>query len=63
MASTDPARPNILVVLTDDQGSWTLPAAGATELHTPTLDRLAMEGTRLSNFFCVVRDATDRSAR
>jgi arylsulfatase A-like enzyme len=33
MASTDPVRPNILVVLTDDQGPWALPAAGARELR------------------------------
>lgn len=52
MASTDPNRPNILFVLTDDQGAWALGCAGNEEIRTPVLDRLAAEGTRLASFFC-----------
>lgn len=52
MASADPRRPNLLFVLTDDQGPWALGCAGNDEIHTPVLDRLAAEGTRLENFFC-----------
>lgn len=52
MASEDPARPNILFVLTDDQGPWAMGCAGNDEIRTPVLDRLASEGTRLENFFC-----------
>ncbi|WP_427016495.1 sulfatase-like hydrolase/transferase [Pseudarthrobacter sp. P1] len=53
MASTDPTRPNIVFVLSDDQGPWALGCAGNDEIHTPNLDALAAAGTRLENFFCV----------
>ncbi len=45
-------KPNILFILSDDQGAWALGCAGNTEIHTPTLDNLAASGTRLENFFC-----------
>ena len=45
-------RPNIIFILTDDQGAWALGAAGNQEVITPNLDRLASEGTYFPNFFC-----------
>ena len=45
-------RPNILFVLTDDQGAWAMRCAGNTDIYTPNLDRLAKQGTRFDNFFC-----------
>lgn len=53
MASRDPARPNILLILSDDQGPWALGCAGNPDIHTPHLDALAASGVRLSRFFCV----------
>ncbi|MCY3020470.1 MAG: sulfatase-like hydrolase/transferase [Planctomycetota bacterium] len=53
MASRDSSRPNIVVVLTDDQGFWAMGCAGNPEIRTPNLDRLARTGTRFENFFCV----------
>jgi arylsulfatase A-like enzyme len=44
-------RPNILVVLTDDQRWNALGAAGNPVIVTPTLDRLAREGVRFENAF------------
>lgn len=38
--------------MTDDQGPWALGCAGTPELKTPTLDQLAREGMRFTNFFC-----------
>ncbi|MDF1514670.1 MAG: sulfatase-like hydrolase/transferase [Anaerolineae bacterium] len=52
MASEDPQKPNILFVLTDDQGYWALGCAGNPEVQTPNLDRLAAMGIRFKNFFC-----------
>lgn len=52
MASHDAARPNVLFVLTDDQGPWAMGCAGNHEIHTPVLDALAATGTRLDSFFC-----------
>jgi len=53
MASRDTSHPNIVVILTDDQGCWAMGCAGNAEIRTPNLDRLAATGTRFANFFCV----------
>ena len=53
MASRDPQRPNVLFVLSDDQGPWALGAAGNDEIITPNLDRLADAGVYMRSFFCV----------
>ena len=53
MATSDPRRPNVLYVVSDDQGSWALGCAGNPEIKTPVLDRLAAGGIRFENFFCV----------
>jgi len=52
MASRDVNRPNVIVVLTDDQGPWAMGCAGNGEIRTPNLDRLAETGLRFENFFC-----------
>ena len=38
MASKDTDRPNIIVILTDDQGCWAMECAGNHEIQTPRLD-------------------------
>lgn len=52
MASRDPDRPNLIFILSDDQGAWAMGCAGNSELDTPNLDRLAASGVRFDNFFC-----------
>jgi arylsulfatase A-like enzyme len=52
MASRDLSRPNIVFILSDDQGAWAMNCAGTSELRTPNLDRLAATGIRFENFFC-----------
>jgi len=44
-------RPNILFIMTDDQGPWAFGAAPNPDAHTPNIDRLASEGVRLANYF------------
>ncbi|MFK5974078.1 MAG: sulfatase-like hydrolase/transferase [Flavobacteriaceae bacterium] len=44
-------RPNVIIILTDDQGSIDTHAYGATDLYTPNMDRLAKEGTRFTQFY------------
>lgn len=52
MLPTAQDRPNIVFILSDDQGPWALGCAGNQEIRTPHLDRLAAEGMRFSSFFC-----------
>ena len=47
-----PQRPNIIFILTDDQGPWAAGCYGNRELRTPNIDRLAATGMRFDNFFC-----------
>ena len=42
--------PNIVFILSDDQGAWAMQCAGTPELYTPNLDRLAREGALFSDF-------------
>ena len=44
-------RPNVIVIMTDDQGTADLGAAGATDVETPHLDALARRGVRFSQFY------------
>ncbi len=48
-ASTDPERPNILLIVADDMGFADLGSYGG-EIETPNLDALASEGVRMTNF-------------
>lgn len=45
-------KPNIVFILSDDQGAWAMGCAGNSEIRTPNLDRLAKEGIRFDHFFC-----------
>jgi len=49
-AATLSARPNVIVILTDDQGYGDLSAHGNPILKTPNLDRLHDESVRLTDF-------------
>lgn len=44
-------RWNIISIVTDDQGRWSLGAYGNKESKTPNMDRLAREGARFLNAF------------
>ncbi len=46
------ARPNILVILTDQQCADTMSCAGNADLKTPAMDRLAEQGVRFANAYC-----------
>ena len=46
-----PARPNVILFLTDDHAPWTLPCHGNTEVRAPTFDRMAEEGVVFRNAF------------
>ena len=49
-ALAGPAKPNIVLILTDDQGYGDLSCHGNPVLKTPTLDKLHAESIRLTDF-------------
>jgi arylsulfatase A-like enzyme len=50
-ASQAAARPNVLLIISDDQGYPDLGCIGSKPVLTPNLDRLAAEGVRATNFY------------
>ena len=44
-------RPNVLLIVSDDQGYRDLGGYGGPEIKTPHLDRLAAQGVRLTSFY------------
>ena len=56
------ARPNIVVVLTDDQGYGDTSGHGHPILKTPNLDRLEAQGRSFQNFYVSPTCAPTRSA-
>ncbi|QDT17747.1 arylsulfatase [Alienimonas californiensis] len=55
-------RPNVLLILTDDQGWGDIHSHGNEQLDTPNLDRLAAEGARFERFFVSPVCAPTRAA-
>ena len=46
-------RPNLLIIMTDNQSPSLLGAYGNSEIRTPNIDRLAAEGIQFNNAFAV----------
>ena len=55
-------RPNILFILTDDQGYGDISAHGNPVLKTPNMDRLRAEGVRFTDFHVSPTCSPTRSA-
>ena len=49
--AAQPERPNIILLVSDDQGWWDIGAHGNEDIETPTLDRLASDGVELTRFY------------
>ncbi|HEX3654416.1 MAG TPA: sulfatase-like hydrolase/transferase [Pirellulales bacterium] len=49
--ATEAARPNIVLIMTDNQGAWTLGCYGNQDIRSPNIDRLAAEGIRFTRSF------------
>lgn len=50
-AAPVPAKPNILVIVTDDQGRGDYSAFGTKDIRTPHIDRIFREGMTFHNFY------------
>ncbi|MBI1348322.1 sulfatase-like hydrolase/transferase [bacterium] len=46
------ARPNVVLIITDDQRADAMSCAGHPYLKTPRMDQIAAEGIRFKNAFC-----------
>jgi len=55
-------RPNIVVILTDDQGYGDLGSHGHPSMETPQLDRMAEEGQRWTDFYAAANVCTPSRA-
>lgn len=57
--TTENSRPNVVVILTDDQGWGDLSLHGNPNLQTPNIDSLARDGAQIENFYvCAVCSPT-----
>lgn len=61
MTTTARTRPDIVLVLADDMGFSDIGCYGG-EISTPTLDRLAARGTRLTQFYNTARCSPSRAS-
>lgn len=53
--TTEPKKPNVLLIVTDDQGYGDFSAyGGAPDVHTPNLDALAKSGVRFTNAYATM---------
>lgn len=48
VSAADSRRPNLVFILTDNQGAWTLGSYGNPDIRAPHIDRLAAEGIRFT---------------
>jgi len=49
--SPSPRRPNVVFILTDNHGAWTLGCYGNRDIKTPRIDALAASGVRMTHVF------------
>jgi arylsulfatase A len=52
------SRPNVVVIMADDLGYGDVSCYGATEITTPHIDRLAVEGLRFTSGYCSASTCT-----
>lgn len=49
--SVKDAKPNVIIIFTDDQGYQDVGCYGSPDIETPNLDKMAHEGIKLTNFY------------
>ncbi|MBX2851756.1 MAG: sulfatase-like hydrolase/transferase [Phycisphaeraceae bacterium] len=61
-ASSDRAKPNFIIIVTDDQGYNDLGCFGGKHVSTPRIDRMAAEGAKLTSFYVAASICTPSRA-
>lgn len=51
LLAQEPRRPNVVLIMTDNHGAWTLGCYGNPDIRTPNIDGLARQGTLLTRCF------------
>src|SRR5699024_10733004 len=49
--NNEDTKPNVLIILTDDQGYHYVSYYGSEDIQTPNIDQIASSGMRLDNFY------------
>jgi arylsulfatase A-like enzyme len=60
--SAQSARPNVVLIITDDVGYGDIGSYGAPDIKTPSIDSLAKTGTRLTDFYAAPNCSPTRAA-
>jgi len=60
--SPSPVRPNVVLIVTDDVGYGDLGSYGAQDVKTPSIDSLARDGVRLTDFYAAPQCTPTRAA-
>ena len=60
-STSNPKRPNVIVILTDDMGYSDIGCFGS-EIKTPNIDRLASTGLRFTHFYNTARCSPSRAS-
>jgi len=62
-AKSDPqAKPNFIIIFTDDQGYEDVGCFGSKQIRTPRLDKMASEGTKFTSFYAQTVCGPSRAA-
>jgi len=56
------AKPNFIIIFTDDQGYQDLGCFGSPKIKTPNVDRMAREGMRFTSFYAQTVCGPSRAA-
>lgn len=57
-----PARPNVVLIMTDDMGYADVGSYGALDIRTPNIDSLARDGVKLTDFYANAMSCTPTRA-
>ncbi len=52
LTNAETRRPNLIFILTDNHGAWTLGCYGNKEIRTPNIDKIAAEGMLFTRAYC-----------
>jgi hypothetical protein len=55
-------KPNVVLIVTDDVGYGDLGSYGAPDINTPSIDSLARDGVRLTDFYAAPQCTPTRAA-